>query len=98
MTDKKLYLVETVSMFRIRYVVEAKEEEHAMDEVVCKVPEKFMEFSQKHIDECISSAREITEEEYLKLFNKDNSYLSNWCNKQKLSFINKIDYRYEDIL
>ena len=33
MSDKKLYLVETVSMFRMRYVVEAKDESHALDEV-----------------------------------------------------------------
>ena len=30
-SDKKLFLVETVSIFRMRYVVEALEEEHAMD-------------------------------------------------------------------
>jgi len=27
----KLYLVETISMFRMRYVVECKEEGHALD-------------------------------------------------------------------
>ena len=32
---KKLYMVETVSIFRHRYVVEAKEEDHACDEVTC---------------------------------------------------------------
>ena len=32
--DKNLYLVETISIFRNRYVVEAKEAEHAADHVV----------------------------------------------------------------
>lgn len=91
---KKLFLVETVSMFRHRYVVEALEEEHATDTVVCGIggENNFEEFSQKHIDECITSAREITEEEYLDIFDKDNDYLVSWPDYQKFRFINKIDY------
>jgi len=97
--EKKLYLVETVSMFRHRYVFEAKEAEHARDEVVMNTSgsydDKFQEFSQKHIDECISSVREISIEEYLKLFDVDNDYLKDWNNKQKLNYINVIDYKDE---
>lgn len=93
---KKLYLVETVSIFRMRYVVEAKEAEHANDEVVMNVSgkydENFQEFSQHHVDESITSTREISEEEYLKLFDEDNDYLASWNDKQKKQFINKIDY------
>ena len=33
MSNKKLYLVETVSMFRMRYVIEAEDEQHALDDV-----------------------------------------------------------------
>ena len=59
--DKHLYLVETISIFRQRYVVEAKEAEHAADEVVLNTSglynENFREFSQKHIDETITSVR-----------------------------------------
>ena len=91
--EKKLYLVETVSMFRMRYVVEAKEAEHANDEVVCELGnENFKEFSQHHVDECITSTRELTEEEFLKLFDEDNEYLSSWSDEQKKDFINKINY------
>ena len=93
---KKLFLVETVSIFRQRYVVEAKNAEHAQDEVVIATTgdydENWKEFSQHHVDECITSTRELTQEKYLKLFDQDNDYLKSWSTEQKLNFINKIDY------
>jgi len=92
--EKKLYLVETVSMFRMRYVVEAKEAEHANDEVVCNV-DNLKEFSQKHIDESIITTREITPDEYIKIFDEDNDYLKEWTDVQKMQFINVIDYKNE---
>jgi hypothetical protein len=97
MSDKKLFLVETVSIFRMRYVVEAKEESHSHDEVVCNVTgdynENWQEFSQHHVDECITSSREITKTEYFKLFDIDNDYSKSWTKKDKERFINKIDYK-----
>ena len=92
--EKKLYLVETVSMFRMRYVVEAKEAEHANDEVVCNNSD-LEEFSQKHIDESIITTREITPDEYIKIFDEDNDYLKEWTDVQKMQFINVIDYKNE---
>ena len=98
--EKKLYLVETVSVFRHRYVVEAKEEIHACDEVVMNVghayADDFQEFSQYHVDEMISSSREISMDEYVKLFDKDNDYLKNWTTEQKTRFINVINYGEDD--
>ena len=92
-SGKKLVLVETVSMFRMRYVVECDEEEHAADEVVMsKGNEDFAEFSQHHLDEVITSTRVIDEQEYFELFDRDNDYLKNWDVEQKKRFINKIDY------
>lgn len=87
----KKYLVETVSIFRHRYVVEAKEEEHACDEVVCN-DGKLKEFSQYHVDENITSVRVIDDIEYLDLFDKDNDYLKSWSDEEKRKFINVIDY------
>ena len=86
-----MYLVETVSMFRMRYVIEAEDPSHADDEVVCNQGD-LEEFSQKHIDECILSTRELDEKEYLRLFDEDNDYLSSWNLEQKKRFINTIDY------
>lgn len=56
-----LFLVETISTFRHRYVIDCKEAEHAGDTVVCEEPS---EFSQKHIGEDILSIREITYDEF----------------------------------
>ena len=93
---KKLYLVETVSMFRMRYVVEAREEGHAMDEVVCEMGNhEFQEFSQKHIDEVIVSTRELSATDYMNLFDKDNDYIVSWSDKEKMKLINIIKYEDE---
>lgn len=89
---KKIYLVEAVSMFRMRYVVEAECADHANDEVVCNHNGQLKEFSQNHLDEVITTTREISKEEYLKLWNEDNDYLASWPDEQKLDYINKIDY------
>lgn len=84
------YLVETISMFRIRYVIEANEVSHAADEVVMNNIDN--EFSQKHIDELITSTREITDEEYLKLFDEDNQYIMQWDENSKFKFVHKVIY------
>ena len=92
------YLVDTISMFRLRYVIECKEEEHALDEVTWVTAggevdlDVWQEFSQQHIGENIISSREITDEEYLDLFDKDNDYLKEWTIEQKMKFVNTVDY------
>ena len=86
------YLVETVSVFRMRYVVEAKTASDARDEVTMSVGDDFKEFSQLHLDEMISSTREITSAEYLRMFDEDNVYLKDWDEDQKLDFVNVINY------
>ncbi len=86
------YLVETISMFRMRYVIEADNAEHAKDEVTMNNSGELAEFSQHHVDEMIISAREIDRAEYLRLFDEDNNYLMDWDEEQKLQFVNVIDY------
>ena len=80
------YLVETVAVFRMRYVVETNHPDYAVDEVMVK--EKG-EFSQKYIGNNVLSVREITADEYLKIFDEDNDYLKGWSEEQKLDFINR---------
>lgn len=80
------YLVETVAVFRMRYVIETNHPDYAVDEVMVKEKE---EFSQEYLGNNVSSVREITTEEYLKLFDEDNPYLKNWTEEQKLEFINR---------
>lgn len=83
------YLVETISMFRIRYVVECESADHAKDTVTM---DEVDEFSQMHIDELITSAREIDDAEYLRLFDEDNDYLREWPEEQKFKYVHEVNY------
>ena len=92
--ETEFVMVECVSMFRMRYVVEAREAEHASDEVVCQLGNtEFKEFSQHHIGTHIFSSREVDTREYLELFDKDNQYLKSWDIAEKMRFINSVDYK-----
>jgi hypothetical protein len=94
---KKLYMVETVLLTKFRYVIEAYDESHALDEVVMNTSGSYnkdwKEFSQRALEEVVSDCREISPTEYLELFDKDNDYLKEWTLDQKLSYINEIDYK-----
>lgn len=87
---KELVLVECVSTFRMRYVVEVPKGEKAwaLDTVACQEAE---EFSQEHLGEQIVSHRVIDNTEYLRIFNEDNDYLSKWTDEEKFKFVTKID-------
>lgn len=92
---KKLVMVETLSQYRMRYVVEVEDDiDHALDEVIMNDTNiEFHEFSQKHLGPSpIIDHYEITPEQYLEIFDKDNDYLASWTDDQKFSFINYIDY------
>ena len=94
--SKKLYLIESVSVFRQRYVVEAKDETDAVDEAIANISsynEDWKEFSQQFVGEMISSSREISNEEYIDLYNKDNDYAATWSDEKKLKYVNKINYK-----
>lgn len=94
--EKKLYMVEVMSTFRCRYVVEAREEGHALDEVVCKEHDPdFKQFSQDHIGTHIFSSREISAADYIKLFDEDNSYSKDWPVEKKIEFLNVVEYQDE---
>ena len=71
--------------------------DHALDEYVMQESTTDLkEFSQLHLEPTvIMSHREITKEEYLKIFNEDNDYLSKWDDEKKMSFINVLDYTKE---
>ena len=82
------YLVETISYFRHRYVIDCDSAEHAKDTVTMNEAE---EMSQLHIDESITSCREIDDTEYLRIFNEDNDYLRDWTDEQKFKFVHKVE-------
>ena len=83
------YLVETISMHRIRYVVDCESAEHAKDTVTMNEAE---EFSQMHIDELVTSARVIDDAEYLRVFDEDNDYLREWSEEQKFKYVHEVVY------
>ena len=85
---KELVLVECISTFRMRYVVEVPsgKKEWAMDTVVCNEAE---ELSQEHLGEQIVSHRVISEDEYLRIFDEDNDYLKSWDDEQKFRMIHR---------
>ncbi len=88
--DNSIFIVETISMFRIRYAIRCRSAEHAGDSVVMN---EAHEMSQLHLDEIINSTRRVTEAEYLQIFDQDNDYLRGWTNEQKLKHIHEVDYK-----
>jgi len=76
-------LVECVSTFRERYMVEVPkgQELWALDTVTMN---EAKEFSQEHIGEQIVSHRVVTKEEALAMCTKDNDYCSSWEDDVKI--------------
>ena len=91
----KIVLIETVSTFRHMYAVEVPddgENEWALDTVTDHVTGGeigLTEFAQKHISEDVFSYREITEQEYLEIFDKENDYLIELSDERKKMYIYK---------
>lgn len=80
----KWVLVEAVSQFRMRYMVEVPEEnpEWALDTVTMQ---EAKEFSQEWLGETIVSHRVMKdEEEALRLCEQDNDYCCTWDDGQKI--------------
>ena len=80
----------TVSVFKHRYVVEMAEDEkleNLADLVTC---EELEEFSQKHVDELIIDMDSLSEEEMLRLFRKENSYLDSWSDEYVLKWVTRL--------
>jgi bifunctional DNA-binding transcriptional regulator/antitoxin component of YhaV-PrlF toxin-antitoxin module len=76
-------LVECVSTFRERYMVEVPKgkELWALDTVTMN---EAKEFSQEHLGEQIVSHRVVTEEEALTMCDKDNDYCTSWEDDVKI--------------
>ena len=83
-------LVEAISTFRERYMVEVPvgtdrygkdKADWALDTVTLS---EAKEFSQEHLGETIVSHRVVTKEEALALCDKDNAYAKNWNDELKI--------------
>lgn len=89
--DTQWVLVETVSMFRNRYMVEVPvgkdqyghdKAEWALDTVTCN---DAKEFSQEYLGENIISHRVVTKKEALAMCDVDNSYCKSWDKDHKIN-------------
>jgi hypothetical protein len=97
----KFVLVDALSQFRMRYVVEVPDD-HNDREVPCSATawaedsvtmEEVKEFSQNWIGETIVSSRELTREEVLALCDEDNHYCKDWTDEKKMEvFVTPIGY------
>ena len=76
-------LVETVSKFRERYIVEVPivKQLWALDTVTLN---EAKEFSQEHLGETIVSHRVVSVEEALSMCDRDNAYCSSWSDDKKI--------------
>jgi hypothetical protein len=85
-----LFEVNTVSLFRHKYVIDAKNLEHAYDTVLIDHPESL---TQKYLDETITDGRKIGRKEFERLCNEsmtDSAELSNAHLGTRI--IHKVDY------
>lgn len=76
-------LVEAISQFRERYMVEVPKgkAEWALDTVTLQ---QAKEFSQEHLGEVIVSHRVVTYDEAIKMCDEDNDYCKSWSDDKKV--------------
>lgn len=86
-------LVETVHMFRHRYMVQVPsgKADWALDTVTC---DEAKEFSQKSLGETIVSHRVMSYEDAMRLCDNENEYAKSWNSNQKMKafFTSMEDY------
>ena len=82
--ETELVMVECISQFRQRYVVEVPKgkSEWALDTVTM---EEAKEFSQHHIGETIVSHRVVSLDEAIAVCDIDNHYCKSWSDEQKIN-------------
>lgn len=95
--DTKLFIVDTIISYRMKYAIEAKSLEHAYDELTMRdsgnSADDFDEITQKCLGEQIIDGREISKDEFKILMgtlSTDESEMSSYWMEDKL--IRKINY------
>jgi hypothetical protein len=110
----KYVMVDAVSMFRMRYVIEVPDDvgDMTMHEDTRSFPTtpiewakdtvtagNTREFSQEHIDEVIVSCREVTLEEAIQQYREDNKYVSTWTDELiAKNGITEIGFKFDEYL
>lgn len=98
----KFVLVETISQYRMRYVIEVPDN-HNDGEYPCSAEtwaadtvtsEEMKEFSQLWLGETIVSAHEITNEKIITMCDEDNEYCKSWDREKKMEvFVTEVGYK-----
>lgn len=89
--EREFVLVEAISIFRQRYVLEVPKGKGAWADDTVTMNEA-LEFSQKHLGEEIVSRRVISRDEITEMFKEDNDYLSSWNTDRIIdTFVTVID-------
>lgn len=85
-----LFEVNTISLFRHKYVIDAKTLEHAYDTVLVDNPESL---TQKYLDETIIDGRKIGRKEFERLCQESMTDSREWSNAYLgTQIIYKVDY------
>ena len=88
--ETQFVLVETVSLFRHRYVVEVPTgiDQWGKDKTLWALDtvtmEEAKEFSQQHLDETIVSHWVLSRDEVLEMCDQDNEYCKDWSSEKKI--------------
>lgn len=95
MTKKKLFIVDTIVTYHMRYAIEAESLEHAYDEVSMRdsgnPDDEFEEMSQRCLGEQIVDGRKISHRKFKKMLAtmEENGEGSPWMGEQ---LIRKVNY------
>lgn len=95
---KKYVIVTAISSHRVRYAIPVDELQKLNTDVPvegheckwgedCVTMQEVKEFSQHHIGEQIIDSVMLSEEDMLKLFDKDKDYTNNWSKEHKIHWV-----------
>lgn len=91
MSEKKIFIVETISQHRLLYAVKAESREEAESFVLNTSAEEIKEMGQNHVGESVFCSYDVTEEGYIENFDDINDYLKEWSLENKLKYINEME-------
>ena len=90
MSEKKIFIVETISQHRLLYAIKAESREEAERFVLNASAEEIKEMGQNHVGESVFCSYDVDEEGYIETFDDINDYLKDWSFVNKLKYINDI--------
>jgi hypothetical protein len=91
---KYLY-VNTISQFAINNVVEVPDDitDAEIEDIKQNILDNvYDDFSQRHIGVEIVSDRIIAKEQMLFIFDRENSYLADWSEQQKIEYVRNLEH------